>query len=316
MDAVFQPLSFDYRGIPLSVQREWYKIRDLFLGENERTRNIPLALKLAAKCFHPEAQWLTSVCAGHNLQTMDDARPIFRALWKTDMRALCFSYFMYDQQGCDLIQSAEAGYPFAQATVRKKIHLVREGNYAKAAAASGERDGFFELALSLFRIGGPFENTKEAKKYFLYAARLGHSASMKYLGFSMKLSSSCNEQWYWICLHAKTLCKLDAEEEAFTHIFEFRSGSKNLCFIVFMIGWYFFHAAGFRVGGSTTDFAINHYKQQCAICKDAVQVWLVFARRWNICKDLRKLVGKLIWQTRGRVIWADILTAAFGRGAQ
>lgn len=59
------------------IQKEWYKIRDMFCGANSVVQNIPMALKLASSCQHPDAQWLAQVCAEMEVKTNKEAECVF-----------------------------------------------------------------------------------------------------------------------------------------------------------------------------------------------------------------------------------------------
>jgi hypothetical protein len=76
-------------GVPLATLLEWYKIRDTFFGHNLVSLNIPLSLELSLSCEHPDACWLTEVCAGKDVKTIEDSKRVFSALGQTDARALC-----------------------------------------------------------------------------------------------------------------------------------------------------------------------------------------------------------------------------------
>jgi hypothetical protein len=76
---------------PLAVQIEWYKIRDLFFGANSSQQDISLALQLAAACKHPDAVWLTEVCGGKDIKSLQDAGNVFLGCGENDARALCFA---------------------------------------------------------------------------------------------------------------------------------------------------------------------------------------------------------------------------------
>jgi hypothetical protein len=78
-----------------SVVFEWLKIRDLFLGANSVSQNIPLALEMAVSCDHPDARWLSRVCDG-KVKTMDQARTTFLGLGEDDALALSFSEMMIE----------------------------------------------------------------------------------------------------------------------------------------------------------------------------------------------------------------------------
>ena len=50
--------------LELVLEKQWLESRDTFFGHNKFIQDITRALELAAAFPHPEAQWLTRVCAG------------------------------------------------------------------------------------------------------------------------------------------------------------------------------------------------------------------------------------------------------------
>jgi hypothetical protein len=110
-------------GIPLATLLEWYKIRDTFFGENCVSRNIPLSIKMASSCQHPDARWLSEVCAGKDVTAKEDAKRVFSALGQNDARALCFCWVI-DGNREDLTplrRSAELGFALAQALMARQL---------------------------------------------------------------------------------------------------------------------------------------------------------------------------------------------------
>jgi len=101
--------------IPLATLLEWYKIRDIFFGVNFSSRNIPLAIELASSCYHPDARWLTEVCAGKGVNTEEDAKRVFSSLGLDDARALCLMWRCSGQDLAPLRRSATLGFALAQA---------------------------------------------------------------------------------------------------------------------------------------------------------------------------------------------------------
>ena len=105
----------NHNGIPFATQLEWYKIRDTFFGHNFVSKNVPLAIELAASCQHPDARWLVEACAGKDVDTKEDAKRVFSALGQNDARALCFAWILGDRRDLtSLRRSAELGFAFAQ----------------------------------------------------------------------------------------------------------------------------------------------------------------------------------------------------------
>ena len=113
-------------GVPLATVLEWYKIRDTFFGENLVVQNIPLALKMASSCQHPDARWLTEACAGKDARTVDDAKRVFSSLGQSDARALCFAWLccpgLGQRDSAPLRCSAELGFAFAQTLTAGRTH--------------------------------------------------------------------------------------------------------------------------------------------------------------------------------------------------
>jgi hypothetical protein len=98
--------SHNINGIPVAIRLEWYKIRDTFFGQNLVDQNIPLALKLASSCQHPDARYLIEACAGKDVTTKEDGKRVLSALGQNDARALCFFWLLSDQEDEAILCSA------------------------------------------------------------------------------------------------------------------------------------------------------------------------------------------------------------------
>jgi hypothetical protein len=53
---------------------------------------------LPLSCHHPDAHWLTEVCAGKDVNTREDTEEIFSALGQNNARALCFTWMLGDRR--------------------------------------------------------------------------------------------------------------------------------------------------------------------------------------------------------------------------
>jgi hypothetical protein len=157
--------------IPLSTLLEWYKIRDTCFGQNRVPQNIPWALHLAAFCEHPDARWLTEVCAGKKVKTVKDAKRLFSGLGE-DARALCFVWLLDERQdSAPLHRSAELGFAWAQALVARFAEGEEMFRLAQLAASQGERAGFVVLGCC-FRDGfGCSLDLDKAKENFFALLR-------------------------------------------------------------------------------------------------------------------------------------------------
>jgi hypothetical protein len=92
-----------------------------------------------------DARWLTEVCAGKDVNTVQDAKRVLFALGQKDARALCFAWLCCDWDEQEdltaLRRSAELGFAFAQAWLAGQTEGEEKFKFAQLAAAQGERDG-------------------------------------------------------------------------------------------------------------------------------------------------------------------------------
>jgi TPR repeat protein len=301
--------SSSHSGIVLATLLEWYKIRDTFFGNYFVSQNIPLALELAARCSHPDAHWLTDSCAGKDVRTKEDAKRVFLA-FGDDARALCFAAMSGD--GWDVVaqlrRSAELGYAFAQASLVKEPD---EGmKLARLAAGQGERDGFFCL-------GRCFKKDREkALENFLSASELGHVGAMERLGELLEESDPQRWRW-WGRAAALGLCR--------SFLFGFRkqvrlfnSGTGNAA-VMFAIGQALQGHVNERErtifnqryeAGNLMEFAkgsIDFCNVQIRATKDAMHAWTQVGVKLKVVKDVRKLIAKLIWDSREEALYTRVV---------
>lgn len=289
------------------LENQWLEIRDLFFGRNRFDMDIPRSLKLASSCSHPEAQWLSGLFSGRKVQTADEARNVFLAQPEDDARALCFGEMILEwnnERDVDrLRRSSELGHSFAQAMFAWKLDGKERFKLAEAAAAQRERDGFRCLGCCFEDGVGCEKNLEKAKECFLICAELGHAAAMESLGGLFEKSDP--QRWFWLGLAAE-----NGESEWFLsgfgeQVLAFDSGSGRAA-VVFAIG----RALKGRVNFSTSQAfgrycsiepanrAILFFTFQLSSCRKAVDTWTIVASRLGVVRDVRKLIGQLIWETR------------------
>jgi TPR repeat protein len=302
--------------IPLATLLEWYKIRDAFFGENFVDRNIPLSLELAAPCQHPDARWLTEACAGKDVRTVEDAKRVFSALGQNDARALCFAWLCSDDEGqrdlATLRRSAELGFAFAQAWMAEKTEGNEKFKFAQLAAAQGERDGHAWLGWCLRDDEGCERDLDKAKGNFLRASELGLVWAMIWLGDL--LDESDPQRWRWLG-RAAALGDRSSFLSCFAGQVEpFNSGSGSAV-VMFAIGQalqghvdeeartifssdYNFDS---RIGPAKQ--AIAFYEAQIKATQDAMRAWTQVGIKLKVVKDVRKLIAKLIWDSREEALY-------------
>jgi hypothetical protein len=127
------------------------------------------------------------------------------------------------------------------------------------------------------------------------------------------LNESDPLRWYWLGQAAKL------KESRFLLNFakqvqELNSGSNNAA-VVFMIGKALSGHVSVEeetIFGERHDFdnricsantAISFYKSQLAACRCAVDVWSHVGIRCSVVKDIRVLIGKIVWETRDLALY-------------
>jgi hypothetical protein len=303
--------SHNNNGIPLSSLLEWYKIRDTFLGQNFVSQNIPLALELSASCEHPDARWLTKACA-KDVTTKEDGKRVFSSLGLNDARALCFLWWLGDQGDYTLLRrSAELDFAFAQALLVGRTRGKEGFKFAQLAAGQGDRDGLYWLGWC-FRFGqGCEEDLDKAKENFLLASELDHVMAMDGLGHL--LDKSDPQRWRWLgCVAA--LGRAGGFLSDFSDQVElFDSGSGSAA-VMFAIGRalqghvneressiFKFNDIASLIGPAKQ--AIAFYEAQIKATKDAMRAWCLVGVHFNVVKDVRNLIAKLIWNSREEALF-------------
>jgi hypothetical protein len=315
----------------------WFKvIRDLFLGENAVSQNIPLALEMAAACDHPDARWLWSVCSQHGVQTKQDAHRVFAALGESDPRAPCLeSLFNEDDYSFRGVRrGAELGDPFAMAVMSRGKTGQEAFEWAERGAAKGEPECFYLLG-HCYRFGdGCKKDLAKSKEFFYKAAAIGGGLFVVvvvvvfffFLSFSCEIAqdmyaigllgelSEGEERWRWWTFPSEKshwLTSNFCEEVQKMHL---GTGDGNPT-IVFLIGRALKGRIDLHKKKICSDsrdfddkvgyalFAIAFYEAQIKATKDAMHAWTQVGIRWKVVKDVRKLIAKLIWDTREEALY-------------
>jgi TPR repeat protein len=298
--------------IPLATLLEWYKIRDTFFGGNFVIQNIPLSVALAASCQHPDARWLTQACAGKDVNRKEDAKRVFSALGQNDARALCFSWLCGDRDLALLRRAGELGFAWAQAWMAALTQGDEKFKPALLAAAQGERDGFAVLGYCLRDGEGCEEDLDKAKETFLVGSELGDVWAIHGLGDL--LGESDPQRWRWwgrAAALGKSWIFLDHFAE---QVDLFNSGSGSAAVMVAIgqalqghvneeASTIFRDAYNFGSRNTPAKQAIAFYEAQIKATKDAMRAWTQVGIKLKVVKDVRKLIAKLIWDSREEALY-------------
>jgi hypothetical protein len=306
----------------LTLELEWLEVCDMLLRDNFVKQNVKRALQLAAASNHPGCQWLTGLFSKKTVTTVNEVRDVFLAEKKSPA-SLCFAGLLsypWDEvhsRHSLLRQSADLGHPLAQAKMADI--LSEEGfRFASAAASQRVREGFHWLGCCYHFNSGCGRDLEKARECYLIAAQLGQVLSMIDLG---QLSDESDPQrWVWwgrAAVLGNPCCFLTL----FSAVVEkFNSGSENGA-VVFQIGKALsehvnverkiifgnndqrFETDRFdkRIGPANS--AISFYRSQISSCRRSVDAWTHVGIRYGVVKDIRVLIGKLVWTSRNLALY-------------
>ncbi len=301
-------------GVPLVELFKWLDVRDTLLGKNKKEQDITAALALVRDCKHPDAVWLTSIFDEKDVSTKEDVREVFLSCGN-DARALCFAWCLANDRSNDLTllrRAAEMGNAFACSTLcGDALYQLRDKEesfrFAQFAASQHERDGSYWLG-RCFRDGvGCEEDLNLAKENFLIAAELGDVFAASLYGDLLDKSDPAR----WL-LHGRAAMR--GVPGSFLQFFskqveQFFSGSGNAT-VLFLIGralkgntdmeekQIFERGFNFESRIGPANQAVVFYDSQSKSTRLAVDTWTLVATRLHVFKDLRILIGKMIWDAR------------------
>jgi hypothetical protein len=285
----------------------WYEVRDNLLGENSLEQDIKKAWQLSTVCQHPDAVWLTELFAGHDVSTRKEARQVFLGCGG-DARALCFAALIGDRVDKVLLrQAGEKGCAYAQAMMADKTGGEEMFRWAQKSASQGERDGFYRLAVC-YRYGRGCERSVErAKENYLGAAELGRMLSM--YSYGKLLDKTDPQRFVWLGRAAPLVCWSEFLKETKEQMINFKGGTGRAN-VVFMVGKALkgqIYLDKRLIFGATYEYdsfigpatqAFHFYNFQLQSYRRAVDCWTLVSIRNRVVKDVRKMIGNLIWGAR------------------
>ena len=210
-----------------------------------------------------------------------------------------------------LRRSSEMGNAFACSTLCGEVWIEKEEEafrLAQAAALEHERDGSFLLGVAFDGGYGCEKDLNLAKENYLIAAELGHGFAADFYG--RLLDESDPVHWIWFARAALRGCS-DLFLGSFAkQVNLFFSGSGN-AMVVFVIGCALkgnidmekkeIFALSLFIWNSLigpANQAISFYGSQIKSARLAVDTWTLISTRLHVIKDMRMLIGKLIWEAR------------------
>ena len=256
---------------------EWFKIRCIFCGDNGEKQDIPLAIELADSCNHPCAEWLKTL---KGVTTKEEVLEVLKG--KEDMRSLFFRwYFSVEREYSDLVRSSDLGYPIAQANLSRYSKNI---GLAELSIKGGEPFGYFALAY-IYSTHGFVHDIRDN---YLIAANYGIKKAM----FEYALLCDHIDKWKWLikCLPYK---------ESYICLYHFKGDESS--YVVFKIGQI---CKNDLIKDLKIEKAVSFYRDQLSKYQEAVHAWSLCAKRLNLYKDLRILIGKMVWESRYDAVYS------------
>jgi TPR repeat protein len=211
-----------------------------------------------------------------------------------------------------LRRSAELGYGFAQAWMAGQTRGEEKFKISQVAAGEGERDGFYWLG-RCFRDGeGCEKKLDKAKENFLRASEQGDVWAMSNVG--TLLDEFDPERWRWWGLAAArgncwpVFRDLVEQVDLFNH----GHGSAAVVFVIGQALQGHVNEQARRIFNEGYSFvsligpakqAIAFYEAQIQATKDAMRAWTQIGLHFGVVKDVRKLIAKLIWESREEALY-------------
>ncbi len=292
--------------VPVTEMFKWQNFQKLIDREHPFS-NLKI---LARACAHPDSLWFSSVC--EDVTTRQEARELFLSI-ENDARALCFAWCLSDDRNDHslLRRSAEMGFGFACSLMCEK-NLYKDNNewfaFAQVAAGQHAHNAHYKLALK-FRLGlGCEQDLLAAKENFMVAAAFGCRVSAANCAMLLDESEPARWSWWGIGLELSSSSFDYALLSSFSRqvaLFFSGSGSSS---VVFEIGRALkgkidteqskiLEREVFDLIGPANQ-AVSFYDFQIKSTRRAVNTWTLISRHLKIIKDVRIVIGKMIWETR------------------
>jgi hypothetical protein len=179
--------------------------------------------------------------------------------------------------------------------------------WAEKSAAQEERDSFCHLGYC-YRDGiGCEEEAERAKENFLVAAELGHVYGMFCLGWLF--DNSHPQRFIWFGRAAVSGYSISFLNEMSDQIYNFNRGTGHAN-VVFVIGralkgqvdnekrTIFGIATNFDTYIGHANQVLQFYEYNLQSYRKAVDSWSIIGLRNKVVKDMRKMIGKMIWDAR------------------
>jgi TPR repeat protein len=293
----------------------WWNIIDCLM-DNDLSAMLEHAFGFASR--HKDALWLNSVLFSVEGQMTYELLNELMMEQDHDPRALFFRAFSWDKDavvdgdewedrydnGTGLLRfAADMGYAPAQSALafRGEMQDQESFDWASKAAAQGDRHGVSRLArcyelglgcekdenkaMQLFKEAADLEDDVALFKYGEWAFDEDDPRRYSYMG----RAAARGYRLGYMSLLGAAVAKRDRR-------IQFEVGAANRR--VFKNGWTFGPGNSTELQREAYRDALAKYRRCCDAAKAAVECWLVVGRRLRVAKDIRGVIGKLLWEQR------------------
>jgi len=211
-----------------------------------------------------------------------------------------------------LRRSAELGFAFAQAYLAGRTRGEEKFKFAHRAAAQGERDGFYWLARCFCDGEGCEKDLDKAKENFLVASELGDVWAIIELGDLVDESDPQRWRWWGRAAALGDYRRFLSSFAKQVKLFDSGSGRGAVMFEIGQALHENVNEQARTIFKSEYDFcsligpakqAIAFYEAQIKATIAAMRAWTLVGIKLKVVKDVRKLIAKLIWDSREEALY-------------
>lgn len=312
----------------------WYEILDILTGCNPKRKDHNEAIQMARKCTWHEAIWFLNVISFVNNDTeytKDNIRYIFQneALKSKNGIALMIvggrpvdhtiHYTDYDNL---IAKVAEAGDQYAQCMMSDKCS-AREMKFYWAMLSAKEDNpwGLHRVGHCYYYGVGVEVNRDLAAKCWKRSAELGYRESMRSYGFNTFLNDHPSF-YFWLGKYARNTCFDDFHKKNILMIIEgYKRSIRNNNDLGVKYGPLMYEIGKSLIGqidceahtvfGEMLSFnnycdlalALHLYEKMNRLTRESVDLWSLIGLRYNVVKDIRKVISNFIWESRSEGLY-------------
>jgi hypothetical protein len=298
--------------------RKWYEARDALLGLNFVQQDLARALSLARESDHEDALWLSSLFPGIVTVTKEEAKKVFLAQGE-DPRALCFAARVFTYDAPLMRRSGELGYAAAQVWLSLwTSDPAEKWVWAERAFVKRDRSSIALMAEYLWHGVVCPKDERGALQLVHETAKMGLVLSQHYLG--QRGYDERHPKRYKLWGKAAANGSGDVRDlislAAVQHVAQWEAGVADCARVVVAIGRAcrahvnvetrcLFGAAMSVEEIAAASKSVSLYRAVSARARDAVILWLCFARRKRGLRDPGRIIAKMVWAERS--VWSEAM---------